>query len=249
MVNALPRARLLPLVQTPPAGHPRAASHLLGQIFPGDAGLEHEEDTGEDAPVIEALSSGVVLSPARAADTASPRQASPEMCQSSAKNQPPIRRLPLPDLLKEILEEERARRGNPEAEAPVLEVVSWNAYASRFTHLFRTFTRSTNQSVPVRFRPSDLRNTLPSEAKQRGWDDALVQAHLGRTWGRSVKDKLYVSLIPVDEMKGDEDPLLARLREEVMKPLNELVEKAKRNCTSLHAGADAKLGRQVISMT
>ena len=36
---------LLPLVQPPPAGHPRPAAHLLlGQIFPRDPGLQHEQD-------------------------------------------------------------------------------------------------------------------------------------------------------------------------------------------------------------
>src|SRR5215212_2019077 len=38
-VQPLPHPGLLPLLQAFPAGHPRAAAHLLGQHLPGDTAL------------------------------------------------------------------------------------------------------------------------------------------------------------------------------------------------------------------
>jgi hypothetical protein len=46
-VQAVPDASLLPLAQAAPAGDATTAAEFLGQILPGQAGLEHEEDAGE----------------------------------------------------------------------------------------------------------------------------------------------------------------------------------------------------------
>src|SRR5215218_7372280 len=54
LVEALPHARFVPLLEAPPAGHARAASHLLGEHLPRDAALEHEQDAGERRPVVHA---------------------------------------------------------------------------------------------------------------------------------------------------------------------------------------------------
>jgi hypothetical protein len=43
-VQALPHARALPLVQSAPAGDPGAEAELLGQVRPGDPGVQDEED-------------------------------------------------------------------------------------------------------------------------------------------------------------------------------------------------------------
>jgi len=52
-VDALPHPLWLPLAQPTPTGHARAAAHLLGQLFPGDAGFEHEDDPRKHGAVVE----------------------------------------------------------------------------------------------------------------------------------------------------------------------------------------------------
>ena len=53
VVKGLPKARLLPVPQPPPAGHAGAAAHLLWKHLPRDAGLQDEEDAGECGAIIE----------------------------------------------------------------------------------------------------------------------------------------------------------------------------------------------------
>lgn len=53
LVDAAPDARGLPVAQAVPAGHAATAAHLLRQVFPGDAGLEDEDDPGEDLAIVE----------------------------------------------------------------------------------------------------------------------------------------------------------------------------------------------------
>jgi hypothetical protein len=48
----LPDAAALPESQAAPAGDARAAAHLQGQVFPGQAGLEHENDAGQASAII-----------------------------------------------------------------------------------------------------------------------------------------------------------------------------------------------------
>src|SRR5438105_4027000 len=42
LMQALPHARLLPLGKAPPASDARAKAELLGQVAPGDSGVQHE---------------------------------------------------------------------------------------------------------------------------------------------------------------------------------------------------------------
>src|SRR6185437_4485699 len=49
----VPGAGGLPVAQAVPAGHAATAAHLLGQVLPGDAGLEDEDDPGEDLTIVE----------------------------------------------------------------------------------------------------------------------------------------------------------------------------------------------------
>ena len=51
-MQALPHAKGVPVAQASPAGHPAATVHLLRQVFPGDAGLEHEEDAAQARPIL-----------------------------------------------------------------------------------------------------------------------------------------------------------------------------------------------------
>jgi hypothetical protein len=53
-MQPFPHTRLVPLLEPTPAGHPRAAAHLLGQHLPGYATLEHEDDAGKGCPVVDA---------------------------------------------------------------------------------------------------------------------------------------------------------------------------------------------------
>ena len=52
-MESLPDARPLPVPQAPPARHPGATAHLLGQRLPRDPGPEHEENAREDLPAVE----------------------------------------------------------------------------------------------------------------------------------------------------------------------------------------------------
>jgi len=60
-MQLLPDALLLPFAQAPPAGDPRSAAHLLGEGLPGNAGLQDEEDAGQDLAVGHALATGVAV--------------------------------------------------------------------------------------------------------------------------------------------------------------------------------------------
>jgi len=44
LLHRFPDAGLLPIAQSSPTGHPRAAAHLLRQHLPGDARFEHEDN-------------------------------------------------------------------------------------------------------------------------------------------------------------------------------------------------------------
>jgi hypothetical protein len=50
-MQAVPDAGRGPVAQPPPAGHPAATAHLLGQVLPGDAGLQHKQDPRQRRPV------------------------------------------------------------------------------------------------------------------------------------------------------------------------------------------------------
>ena len=43
--------RLL-VAQPPPTGHPTPAAHLPVQHFPGNPGLEHKQDAGQDGLIV-----------------------------------------------------------------------------------------------------------------------------------------------------------------------------------------------------
>jgi hypothetical protein len=52
-VQLLPHTGLVPVPQPPPAGHPRTEAQLLRQELPGNAGVEHEQDAGQNLPVVQ----------------------------------------------------------------------------------------------------------------------------------------------------------------------------------------------------
>ena len=43
-MQAMPHARSLPITQTPPTGHATAKAQFLGQLLPGNAGAQHEQN-------------------------------------------------------------------------------------------------------------------------------------------------------------------------------------------------------------
>ena len=63
-VQRVPHAGLAPLVQAVPQGH-AAAAHLLGEVLPGDAGLQDEQDAGQTGAIrrarLAALGAGRVF--------------------------------------------------------------------------------------------------------------------------------------------------------------------------------------------
>ena len=52
-VQLAPDTGLMPGPQVGPAGLTAAATELGGQVIPGDAGLEDEEDAGEDLAIVQ----------------------------------------------------------------------------------------------------------------------------------------------------------------------------------------------------
>ena len=46
-----------------PAGHPRAATHLLRQVLPGDPRLQYEQDPGEHLAIVDPLTPGKPVPP------------------------------------------------------------------------------------------------------------------------------------------------------------------------------------------
>src|ERR1044071_5325638 len=50
-VQPMPDTGRLPVPQAAPAGHSGTTAHLLRQVLPGNAGLQHEQDTGEGSAV------------------------------------------------------------------------------------------------------------------------------------------------------------------------------------------------------
>jgi hypothetical protein len=53
LLDPVPDAGRLPVAQAIPTGHAATAAHLLRQVLPGDAGLEDEDDPGEDLAIVE----------------------------------------------------------------------------------------------------------------------------------------------------------------------------------------------------
>src|SRR5947207_8492769 len=53
LVDLVPDARGLPVAQAVPAGHATTTAHLLRQVLPGQAGLEDEDDPGEDFAIVQ----------------------------------------------------------------------------------------------------------------------------------------------------------------------------------------------------
>ena len=51
--ESLPDAAALPVAQPAPAGHARAAAHLLREHLPGDAALQDEDDPGQAGAVFD----------------------------------------------------------------------------------------------------------------------------------------------------------------------------------------------------
>ena len=53
-MEALPHPCHVPLLEAPPAGHPRAAGHLLGKHLPRNSRPEHEQNTRESGTIVHA---------------------------------------------------------------------------------------------------------------------------------------------------------------------------------------------------
>lgn len=53
LLQLIPDARPLPRAEATPTGHSRPAAHLLRQVLPGNAGLEHEEDSGQCLAIVD----------------------------------------------------------------------------------------------------------------------------------------------------------------------------------------------------
>jgi len=62
LVQSLPDTSLVPVAQSPPASHTAATAHLLGQVFPVDAGLEYEQDADQRLAIVNGFSSRIAKS-------------------------------------------------------------------------------------------------------------------------------------------------------------------------------------------
>jgi len=53
-MKPLPHPGLVLLLEAPPAGHPRAAAHLLGEYLPGNSRLEDEQNARKSCAIAHA---------------------------------------------------------------------------------------------------------------------------------------------------------------------------------------------------
>lgn len=88
LVQLLPDPRLLPLAQSPPAGHPRAVAELGRQVSPGDPGVQDEEDPVQRRPVVEALAAGIAIAALDHGQQAAPAQPKGRRLRQSAMTPP-----------------------------------------------------------------------------------------------------------------------------------------------------------------
>jgi hypothetical protein len=54
LMKPLPHPDVVPLLEAPPAGHPRAAAHLPGEHLPGNSRLEHEQNARKSCAIAHA---------------------------------------------------------------------------------------------------------------------------------------------------------------------------------------------------
>ncbi len=57
LVEPLPHPGPVPPLEAPPAGHPRAAAHLVREHLPRNARLEHEQDARKSGAIVHARAS------------------------------------------------------------------------------------------------------------------------------------------------------------------------------------------------
>src|SRR5438876_3448336 len=62
-MQLLPDAGLVPVAQTPPAGHAGAEAELLRQPLPSNPGGEHEQDPVQHLAVVEWPAAGIAVAP------------------------------------------------------------------------------------------------------------------------------------------------------------------------------------------
>jgi hypothetical protein len=61
LVQAHPHAGVIPVAQTPPAGHAGSAAHLGRQVLPGDTGLQDEQDPRQRPAIGDPLAPRIAI--------------------------------------------------------------------------------------------------------------------------------------------------------------------------------------------
>lgn len=141
------------------------------------------------------------------------------------KNQWRVRRLPIPSLVHEILLETYQRQGSPAGSELVIDCPSWGAYSSRMDDMFNTFNQSL--SIP----PSDLRNTLPTEAENGRWLSVWVRRYMGHAPANEI-ERSYLGINSVEGLKEGADPFVERLRQKVVVHIEDAIREWKSKVAS-----------------
>lgn len=139
--------------------------------------------------------------------------------EGEVKNRWRIRRLPLPGLVSEILRE--SVDFAPQGDERIVRYSGrhWKAYSSLVEG---ALDRWAGGRRPI--APKDLRNTLPTEATNRGWAGYFVNRYLGHA-PQSMAERHYHG-----ELSRSGEDLTELLREKVVRPVDLLVT----YCTKLH---------------
>jgi integrase len=133
------------------------------------------------------------------------------------KNSSRVRKLPIPSLVLEILQEAYGRQGKPSGDQRFINVPSWKAYCSRLTHIFKAW------NPECHLPPSDLRNTLATEFNNKGWMTVWFRRYFGHAPANQM-ERAYLGEQNGLGVKEGTDEFVERLKVEVVDWVESLIQ-------------------------
>jgi hypothetical protein len=128
---------------------------------------------------------------------------------AGVKNPWRVRRLPIPEIVNEILIETYERRGRPEGSELVVDVPSWKAYCNRIYRMLKQFDPT------IKIPPSDLRNTLSTAAEDGNWMSVWFRRYFGHAPATTI-ERHYLGVQAAGGCEEGSDAFVKKLREEVL---------------------------------
>jgi len=141
---------------------------------------------------------------------------------AGVKNEHRVRKLPLPQLVVEILRTLWATDPSRDTSSLVIEAPSWKAYWRRVERMLKAWNPA------YRFPPKDLRNTVPTEAEKGGWMSIWVRRYFGHAPANMI-ERSYLAEVEGDWRKESEvDSFVEKLRKNVVTHIDAEVKKCNR---------------------